>query len=469
MKQMVKSGRSEPAHGYVLIAMANATRAAAIRSVALELTEDVAVAPDGAAATQLISKRGAPRLLIADLSLPALDGFALVRHIRQHTRKNRSAVIVMSAHESLRVAAQDLADSLEIASVLRLDADRAALRSAMVPLLQESHEREAVVRQADVRSRLPAELTTLEELLHEAVVAAARHFQAPIAAAYAKIGDEERFTAFVSVSNPEQFFGGPSVWAMLPQVAESGEPLIVPDVEGHPVFGAFGVTMPAMRGFASVPMMSPQGTSWGALCIVDTKPLALDGGALDAFAAHGQDLGRTLDERIGAHRDPVATFKALEQLAATDPLTSLANRRGCEKSIAGEISRAKREKRPISCILLDVDRFKQVNDTLGHAAGDQLLRELSAILRGSVRAYDIVCRWGGEEFLIVLPGADLKAARSLAERIRVAVETHPTQSGGMTISAGTAVFDEQYDFEATLRLADRRLYEAKAAGRNCIV
>jgi len=89
------------------------------------------------------------------------------------------------------------------------------------------------------------------------------------------------------------------------------------------------------------------------------------------------------------------------------------------------------------------------------------------MLRQSVRAYDIVARWGGEEFLVILPGADLEAARQLAERIRVGVQKLPTRS--VTISAGAAEFDADYDFEATLRTADRRMYEAKAAGRNCVV
>src|SRR5262245_39186662 len=116
---------------YVIIAMANASRAAVLRSVAQELTEDVVLAPDGATAKQLISRRGAPRLLITDLSLPTIDGFALVRQLRQTTPKHRSARIVLSAHEALRTAARDLADSLGIAKVLRLDTDRTALRSAV--------------------------------------------------------------------------------------------------------------------------------------------------------------------------------------------------------------------------------------------------------------------------------------------------------------------------------------------------
>jgi diguanylate cyclase (GGDEF)-like protein len=181
-----------------------------------------------------------------------------------------------------------------------------------------------------------------------------------------------------------------------------------------------------------------------------------------------------IDQQFGGPHEAAAAasdidqrFEALEQLAATDPLTGLSNRRGCEKSIAGEISRAERERKPLSCIMLDIDRFKQVNDTMGHQGGDQVLREISALLRQSVRAYDIVSRWGGEEFLVILPGADLEAARQLAERIRLGVQKLPTSS--VTISAGAAEFDADYDFEATLRTADRRMYEAKAAGRNCVV
>ena len=109
---------------YVMIAMANASRAATIRNAVLELTDDVALAADGTAAAELMSKRGAPRLLITDLSLPALDGFALVRQLRETAPQSRSAVIALSAHESLRTAARDLADSLGIASVLLADPGR---------------------------------------------------------------------------------------------------------------------------------------------------------------------------------------------------------------------------------------------------------------------------------------------------------------------------------------------------------
>src|SRR5204862_5558047 len=160
---------------------------------------------------------------------------------------------------------------------------------------------------------------------------------------------------------------------------------------------------------------------YGALGVFDAKALTLAPDDIDALMAFARDVAAEIEQHTGFVREAAAAapldrderFEALEQLAATDPLTGLANRRGCEKSIAGEISRAERERKPLSCIMLDIDRFKQVNDTMGHQAGDQVLRDLSTMLRQSVRAYDIVARWGGEEFLLILPGADLEAARML--------------------------------------------------------
>src|SRR6185436_6107102 len=142
-------------------------------------------------------------------------------------------------------------------------------------------------------------------------------------------------------------------------------------------------------------------------------------------------------------------YQALERLAVTDPLTGLSNRRGGEQNIASEISRARRQKSPLSCILLDIDRFKEVNDTYGHQAGDHVLREISALLRRTVRAYDILVRWGGEEFLIVLPGVEHEQALKLAERIRHAVENMPLAGiGGITASVGVAVLGNDYSFDA---------------------
>jgi diguanylate cyclase (GGDEF)-like protein len=475
---MAKSNASGGSHraDYILIAIANTGRASAVRNLALDFCPTVVLLRDGQSAVEHLERSGPPRLLITELSLPRVDGFGLLRHLRRTTAGARSSAIVMSAHDSLRSAAMKLADSLGVAQILPLDVDRAALRRAIADTMNMKDAAAGTRRAARpvTHDVAPHEGGGLEDIISRALLDLTRQFRVPLAAAYLRVRDERRFAAYGSVPETSPSLDWSHVLELLPHAAGGEDPLLVPDLEHHPLFG-HGATLAAIRGFAGVPLARPGGGHWGALGVFDAKPLALVSDDIDALAAFARDVAVEIDQQLGAPSEPAAAgsdhderFEALEQLAATDPLTGLANRRGCEKSIAGEISRAERERKPLSCIMLDIDRFKQVNDTMGHQVGDQVLRELSAMLRQSVRAYDIVARWGGEEFLIVLPGADLEAARQLAERIRVGVQKLPS-SATVTISAGAAEFDADYDFEATLRTADRRMYEAKAAGRNCVV
>lgn len=465
---------------YILIAIASANRASAVRTLALEYCPQVVIVRDGQDAIHQMDRSGAPRLLVIDLSLPRADGFAVIRHLRRAPSGARTGVIVVSAHESLRNAALKMADSLGISKALPLDIDRPSLKRAIATAM---HERETVSMPASRRTSKAAlttprtEAGSVDELISRLLFDVTRQFQVAIAAAQVQIRDQRRVAVFGSITDPPSSLDWSTIVELLPHAADGDDPLVVPDLEDHPLFGQ-GVERSAIRGFAGVQLRRADGTSWGALGVFDPKVLTLGSEDIDALAALGRQAAADIEERIGGKQpetpqlplDRDERFEALEQLAATDPLTGLANRRGCEKSIAGEISRAERERKPLSCIMLDIDRFKQVNDTQGHQAGDQVLRELSTMLRQSVRAYDIVARWGGEEFLLVLPGADLEAARMLAERIRLGVQKLPTSvPGSVTISAGAAEFDSDYDFEATLRTADRRMYEAKAAGRNCVV
>lgn len=152
----------------------------------------------------------------------------------------------------------------------------------------------------------------------------------------------------------------------------------------------------------------------------------------------------------------------------TDPLTRLLNRRG----VASEISRLMSTRQPFAVLALDLDHFKRVNDTFGHASGDQVLVALADIMRDSVRTEDAGCRVGGEEFLVLMPGASAEAARGVAERIRQATEAHrmPGQVGHVTVSIGTARWpDDGSDPGAVLKCADQALYLAKTSGRNKVV
>jgi len=156
----------------------------------------------------------------------------------------------------------------------------------------------------------------------------------------------------------------------------------------------------------------------------------------------------------------------LDRLAGIDALTGLPNRRGLTEHIAREVSRAQRTNTPICAILLDIDHFTDVNNTYGRVAGDRVLREIGTLLRSTVRLYDVVARWGGDEFLIVLSGADIDQGRSTAERIRQAVRTHTIDGiGSITASCGLAAYDAAFDDGGDmLRRVERQLNQSKRNG-----
>lgn len=158
----------------------------------------------------------------------------------------------------------------------------------------------------------------------------------------------------------------------------------------------------------------------------------------------------------------------LRQLATTDPLTGAWNRRHFLELSAKEVNRSRRYGRPLAVMLIDIDNFKRINDTLGHAAGDQVLTRLARILRRTLRKPDAFGRLGGDEFAVLAPELDEDAARQMAERLREAMEvTLPGGDFAVTISIGVAAWDEAEDsIEPAMYRADRALYRSKHQGRN---
>jgi diguanylate cyclase (GGDEF)-like protein len=175
------------------------------------------------------------------------------------------------------------------------------------------------------------------------------------------------------------------------------------------------------------------------------------------FAEHG----------IGA-LDAATEFVRLGRLASTDGLTGLANRRTFDEVLTRELARAQRTDGRLSVVLVDIDRFKQLNDTHGHVAGDAVLRALAAALRACAREYDVVTRFGGEEFAAVLPGCSSRLAFAVAERLRRAIEQSETMVP-VTASCGVATYPQDaLDTTGLLEAADEALYASKSAGRNCV-
>jgi diguanylate cyclase (GGDEF)-like protein len=179
--------------------------------------------------------------------------------------------------------------------------------------------------------------------------------------------------------------------------------------------------------------------------------------------------------RIKRLADELATANArLHALATIDALTQLPNRRVLSERLAFEFARAKRYRHPLACLMLDVDHFKKVNDTFGHPVGDRVLVEVGATLMETVRTTDMAGRYGGEEFMVILPETRSADARIVGERLRRAVAGRSQTSAGLpevTISIGVAAAEHEglVTVEELLRQADQALYKAKDGGRNQVV
>jgi diguanylate cyclase (GGDEF)-like protein/PAS domain S-box-containing protein len=166
---------------------------------------------------------------------------------------------------------------------------------------------------------------------------------------------------------------------------------------------------------------------------------------------------------------------SLREQVLRDALTGLCNRRCLEERLDQELRRARRSGTPLAVLLLDLDRFKEVNDQHGHAAGDVLLARFARLLEESVRADDVVARYGGEEFTVILPGAGAREALKVAEKVRrrtqrLSIEAGERRLGEVTVSIGVASHPDCGDWpEELLEAADRALYRAKREGRNRVV
>jgi diguanylate cyclase (GGDEF)-like protein len=188
-----------------------------------------------------------------------------------------------------------------------------------------------------------------------------------------------------------------------------------------------------------------------------------------------EDALQKANEQLRADMEKIEQLKEeLREQAIHDPLTGLYNRRYLNETLARELARVEREKAPLSIIISDVDHFKMINDTYGHSLGDKFLVEIANLMKNHARGSDIVCRYGGEEFLLVLPGTTISSAAKRAEEIRQKcteiIIQHKGKDLKVTMSFGMATYpDHGKESEEIIAKADKALYRAKAQGRNCTV
>jgi diguanylate cyclase (GGDEF)-like protein len=220
--------------------------------------------------------------------------------------------------------------------------------------------------------------------------------------------------------------------------------------------------------FVAVPILGAREVL-GALCMTDRRgdqPFARgDVAALRIFAA-GAALALERERALDS-------AEAYAHAAAVDPVTGVFNRRYFQVRLDEELQRSHRHQIPLALLMIDIDDFKRVNDSHGHLAGDIILRDVGEILRRSVRVFDVCARFGGEEFVIIMPGSSSENALRIAERIRERIETYRPSDRTLattrvTVSVGLAVSSADATVSQLLERADQALYAAKRAGKNCI-
>ena len=336
---------------------------------------------------------------------------------------------------------------------------------------------QALVQAADKRNSVMALVNNMSEMLQtcktsEEAFVAISHFIPKFfpddAGALYIIRNSKNLLSAVTVWGqpppPEEWFPPDDCWA-----ARSGRVHWVDDPASALLCKHVTPTDPAAPAYFCVPLLA-QGESRGILHI---RFLSCTNGGREAKEVEAkQRLAVAIAENLALSLANLKLRETLQNQAIRDPLTGLYNRRYLEETMDREFHRSMRLKAPLGVVMMDLDRFKAFNDTFGHGAGDALLSALAHVVTAGIRSEDIACRYGGEEFLLVMPGMALETIRERAENLRQAVKALKIKYQGRflkstTVSLGLAMFPEHgHTPEEVITAADAALYRAKQAGRD---
>jgi len=444
---------------------------------------EVLQAEDGAAAA-VIAMRERPDVVVTDLEMPLMSGVQLLRLLKSDPSTATIPIAIFTSHGEAPSRFWGLATGAD--AYLTKDYDADALVATVARLVQLPHEHTtpsvtAPLGPLDVLARVAQQLdrsllrATLATTLFERAVAAATLHEASriLLATIAEVVDAPILG--IALAEPETV----TLHLHLTQAVS------LRAVEGcsSRLLEAVAVTPGATVDAAISGVRDGDGDVDSGALTVFSLPLRGASGVLTVlpretggFDAASRPLIEGLLPTVALLADNARLTQRLHELSSYDGLTRLLNHRAVYERLEGELSRARRFGHSLAVVIADLDLFKRVNDEHGHLAGDAVLRAAATALRNSLRTADVLGRYGGEEFLAVLPETNLEAGRRAAERLRGALAEHPvplpsgvviTMTGSFGVAASPEV-DAVARPDVLVSLADSRLYQAKAAGRNCV-
>lgn len=329
------------------------------------------------------------------------------------------------------------------------------------PIPKNEAERLAALSSYDIVDSLP------EQEYDDIAIISSHICQTPIA--MVALVDEKRKWHKSKVGLDKEF--SPREFAICSHTIMGNDILIVNDTLKHETFRHIGMVVraPYVRFYAGVPLINADGYALGTLCVADIQPRQLDQFQQDALKA----LARQVIALLELRRNITIIEKQKKNLLALssiDELSGLFNRRVLNTQLTKELSRSQRDGKSFAVAMLDIDNFKNLNDEFGHACGDKVIKKISALLQEQTRTTDYCIRYGGDEFIVIMPNTDQLQSSYVGNRILQCIDNASGVLDTLTISIGIANIN-QFDTneDDILALADKCVYLAKQQGRNNIV
>ncbi len=476
---------TEPGGGArIMVADDDAALLTTLEAILREHGYDVIPVPGG---ENLLARleQTTPDLLMLDIMMPKVDGLQLLERVKQDPRWQDLPVLMVSSMppeeatvRSLGLGAADfVAKPFRVREMLaRVEAHLRTGRR----LTQARKEARAKAQTVEILREVTDSLRP-DEIYHLLARRVARVLGISRCSIVLAAGDEARGVVVAAYEDP-------TLWNLevdlrrypeIQRALATGRTVLVADVASDPLYAEVretwrreGVRV-TTRSAIAVPFEVRNRIA--GVCFLRTA--AGDPLLTEADATFAETVIRAAVSAIEKAYDFEATLsdkRRFEVLATIDPLTGCLNRRALVESLEQELDRARRYEFPVTVLMIDLDRFKAINDTRGHLVGDAVLRQLGELLRREARSVDLVARYGGEEFVIVLPNTGSPGGLTFAERLRARIAGHDFATDleplSLTVSIGVATFPAVggESVEALLAAADQALYRAKHEGRNLV-